>query len=455
MTTRISRTNGTPTLTTKCTFSAWVKRSDSSINNSGLDAALIETYTDSNNFAFIRFDGNDQIQIYGKTSAGNQIVCDTDAKFRDPNAWYHIVAVLDSTESTSSDRVKLYVNGELQTFQGSPTFPSGEVLFNKASATLNLGNSQKYTSNFHFDGQYSHVHFIDGLAYQASTFGETDSTTGEWKINTSPSVTYGTNGFFMFKDDASLNDDSGNGNNFTVSSGSIQKSEDCPSNVFATMSPIDVSGLNAGYSTLTNGNTRQDTVSASQNSGSRSTLAVNSGKWYVEAKAFGSASPEFRRIGILGMDSSTWRTATNSALTSHAEGYAYKSSGDKGNNGNEVSYANSYTNGDIVGIAFDADNGTIWFSKNGTWQNSATITEIQNGTTTNSAFSSIPMTRFYGFAATLAGATSNMGFEWNFGNGFFGTTAISSEGTNASGIGKFEYDVPTGYTALSTKGLNE
>ena len=46
-------------------------------------------------------------------------------------------------------------------------------------------------------------------------------------------------------------------------------------------------------------------------------------------------------------------------------------------------------------------------------------------------------------------------WEANFGNGYFGTTAISSEGTNASGIGKFEYDVPANYTALSTKGLNE
>ena len=46
-------------------------------------------------------------------------------------------------------------------------------------------------------------------------------------------------------------------------------------------------------------------------------------------------------------------------------------------------------------------------------------------------------------------------YQFNFGNGYFGTTAISSEGTNASGIGKFEYDVPSGYTALSTKGLNE
>ena len=235
MSTRISRSNGAPTLTTKCTFSAWVKRSDNAIGNSGRDCGIIETYTGANDYGWIRFDGSDQIQIYARNSSGNIIVCDTNAKFRDPNAWYHIVATLDSTESTSSDRVKLYVNGVRQTFQGSPTYPSGEVWFNRNSSTFNIGNSEKYTSNFQFDGQYSHVHFIDGLAYQASTFGSTDSTTGEWKINTSPTVTYGNNGFFLFKNDASLNDDSGNGNNFTLNSGSVQKTEDNPSNVFNTL----------------------------------------------------------------------------------------------------------------------------------------------------------------------------------------------------------------------------
>ena len=43
----------------------------------------------------------------------------------------------------------------------------------------------------------------------------------------------------------------------------------------------------------------------------------------------------------------------------------------------------------------------------------------------------------------------------NFGNGYFGTTAVSSAGTNASGIGTFEHDGPTGYNALSTLGLME
>ena len=42
----------------------------------------------------------------------------------------------------------------------------------------------------------------------------------------------------------------------------------------------------------------------------------------------------------------------------------------------------------------------------------------------------------------------------NFGQGYFGTTAVASAGSNASGIGTFEYDVPAGYTALSTKGLD-
>ena len=48
----------------------------------------------------------------------------------------------------------------------------------------------------------------------------------------------------------------------------------------------------------------------------------------------------------------------------------------------------------------------------------------------------------------------NQFVQYNFGNGYFASTAVSSAGTNASGNGIFEYDVPTGFTALSTKGLN-
>ena len=90
----------------------------------------------------------------------------------------------------------------------------------------------------------SHVHLCDGTySLSASDFGSTDSTTGEWKINTSPSVTYGTNGFFIMKDGNSVTDQSGNSNNFSVSNGTLTKTEDNPSNIFTTLNVISVNSL--------------------------------------------------------------------------------------------------------------------------------------------------------------------------------------------------------------------
>ena len=107
-------------------------------------------------------------------------------------------------------------------------------------------------------------------------------------------------------------------------------------------------------------------------------------------------------------------------------------------------------------VAIDCDNNYVYFGKNGTWQNSGDPTSGSSGTggvAITAATSTELRNYFFGCSdnANNGGST----FQFNFGNGCFGTTAISSEGTNASGIGKFEYDVPTGYTALCTKGLNE
>ena len=89
------------------------------------------------------------------------------------------------------------------------------------------------------------------------------------------------------------------------------------------------------------------------------------------------------------------------------------------------------------------DNHTITFYKNG----SALVSNVALSTTGRDVV--FPCSVFYN--------TNNTGIpqaSYNFGNGYFGTTAVSSAGTNASGIGIFEYDVPSGYTAISTKGLN-
>jgi hypothetical protein len=154
------------------------------------------------------------------------------------------------------------------------------------------------------------------------------------------------------------------------------------------------------------------------------------------------------RIGIISRLPQDTGATSSPGNNAYSVGY-YSVNGAYYISGSSTSYGNSYTNGDIIGIAMDLDNNRLFFSKNGTWQNSGDPTSSTGAITIPTSYSG-----FYHFAVSDQHDAENAGFTWNFGNGYFGTTAVSSAGTNASGIGIFEYDVPTGYTALSTKGLN-
>ena len=297
----------------------------------------------------------------------------------------------------------------------------------------------------------SHFHFIDGTAYDASAFGETDATTGEWVGKTSPSVTYGTNGFFILKDGNGITDQSGEGNDFTLGGGTLTDLKDNPDNVFATFSNLvpRTSTGSAIIPNFSNGNLSASFPS-SPNRNAPSTIAVSQGKYYAEFKPTNALSQN----GTFYIGINCLEDYTNGFLGDQM--YAYTDDGTKKTLGTYTSYGNSYANNDIIGIAFDATNGTVWFSKNGTWQNSATQSEIENGTTTNSAFSSLDTSKFWNITVTGYNETA---CSANFGNGYFGTTAITTNSGNgysgAEGSSKFNYTVPTGYSALSTKGLNE
>jgi len=201
--TSLTRTSGTSTNVDKCTFSAWVKRG----NLSDSDHILMGQYTDANNRAKILISEN-FLTYFEKTGGSTTANVKTTRKFRDTSAWYHIVVAFDSTQGTAADRIKFYVNGVQETALSHTDYVSqnGNIRVNESSAPIFIG--QDGNSGYYFDGSMSHVHFCDGTALAPTVFGSTDSTTGEWKINTSPSFTLGTNGFTILKDGNTITDQS-------------------------------------------------------------------------------------------------------------------------------------------------------------------------------------------------------------------------------------------------------
>jgi len=454
---------GTPTLRTKFTYSVWVKRS-----GLGAIGTIASMWADGNNHVVLRFNSDDTLVFYDYSSSSMITEVKTNAVFRDTFAWYHIVVAFDSTQGTAADRTKLYVNGVQQTSLATATYGA-----QNNTPSSNVSGTDHYLGargdGANYDGLMSHAHFIDGLAYPASTFGSTDSTTGSWKINTGPSVTYGTNGFFMFKDNASLNDQSGNSNNFTAQSGTLTKTEDNPSNVFCTISPLD--NMNASNTSIP-GKLENGNLSFINNDSNqiytRGSIGVKSGKWYWEAKQ-GSGTAWAIGICVEAMLTQTnnqfWDTTTVTGVAANGSGntlYINGGSGDSWNTSISVGASSIY------GFALDVDNRAFYIHHNGTYltANGNVGNPTSGGSRTGSVLGQlttrggtgglnyIPVGEYiYPFMGDLSTSNST-NLQMNFGNGFFATTAISSEGTNASGLGKFEYDVPAGYTALCTKGLN-
>jgi hypothetical protein len=279
----------------------------------------------------------------------------------------------------------------------------------------------------------AHVHFIDGLAYDASAFGETNAASGIWTPIASPSVTYGTNGFFLkFGSSGALGtDSSGNSNTFTVN-GSGTQTQDAPSNVFATMNPLFAGDPNLTYSV---GNLTLTATSENQRN-SVSTLAVSSGKYYCEmVSKVGTNYPGF---GIMDIGSVLQTSVLY--LGSSIDSYCMFQDGNYYTNGSAVSTGVTWGVDSIMGVAIDLDSATktIKFYKNGVEQHSATIATPANG---------------YCYVAVSHNTNGTIS-EINFGNGYFGTTAVASGNADGAGYGIFEYAPPTGYYSLCTKNIN-
>ena len=430
----LSRTTGTATNADKFTFSAWVKRS-----NLGSNQTLIGQYTDGNNRSEFGFISNDKLRWEFVLSGSNVATFETNRLFRDTSAWYHFVLAYDSTQSTSTDRFKLYVNGTQETSFSSSNYPSqnADSRWQTSGLTLNIG--QRGGNGQYFDGYMSHVAFVDGTALAPTVFGETDSTSGIWKFK-SPSATWGNNGFHLkFENSGALGtDSSGNTNTFTVN-GNLKQTIDTPSIVYPTWNV-----LASPDGTLSNGN-----LSNTAAHDTPATFGVTTGKWYWEYKRTNSTNS--LHYGICSTKKG-FRLIQNQMLNGESNSagaaiYIYESGTGSTGYGNagafsSVNYGSvstpSIANGDIVGCALDISSasGTLTFYKNGSSLGAATFTYDQ-------------VTPVYPFIRMNSGATTDV----NFGTGLFGTTAIASAGSNGNGS-LFEYDVPSNHYALNTKNIN-
>jgi hypothetical protein len=430
---------GTATSDKIFTMSFWTKRSNLSSTQQLVNAYDGTTGNDNQ----IKFNSSDQLSLT-VSSSGAEYFLTTTQLFRDVSAWYHIVFAYDSTQATSSNRYKLYVNGSQITSFGTANYPTQNLTYQffRNSNANRIGCAWGGSAEF-LNGYMSEFYFIDGQALTPSSFGETDSTTGIW-IPKQYSGTYGTNGFFLkFANSASLGtDSSGNGNNFTVNNlTSVDQSYDTPTNNFCTFNPLTNTGV-----TVSEGNLKG--VYSTNDANLRCTFGVNKGKWYWESKVLGTASGLLYGIIIENTPQTTGRADSAGIYGLQNAGTSFAYADTNGSRATSAGFPNPVAN-DIIQCALDLDNDKFYMGINGTFYNlSGTTANPATGSnatwTLDSSYDGVIWFPFYEFRSSAESTELNFGYP---------PFTISSGNADANGFGNFEYAVPSGYYALCSKNL--
>ena len=339
----LTRTPGSEGNRRTFTFSTWVK-----FATLKADTILFSSWVSSgaSSYQILVIDSDFRMRVADHST--NYLI--TTQKFRDVGSWYHIVWRSDTTDSTSGDRYQLYVNGSRVTAFDTESQPSlnfqGSV---NQTQPHYLGRNGYNLSMIYSDLYQAETHFLDGTAYNASFFGETNSDTGQWIPKKYTGGNYGTNGFYLKGQDSSAlgDDSSGNGNDFT-SSGLAANDQvtDSPTSNHCTLNPL----ITPATMTFTDGNLALSGYTASTSA--YGTFGLSSGKWFWQMVAQTNAM-----AGIAA-------TPNGSQYPGQAaDSYAMDlTNGQKYNNGSATTYGSGEISaGDVIGVAFDADGGTLKF----------------------------------------------------------------------------------------------
>ena len=424
----------------KATLSWWFKRAGGFGNEmtfigAGTSTRFLCRFSTSNQLVFRLSNGSSEYQTVSS------------AQFENSGDWYHVVWQIDVSQGTAANRSRVWVNGGELDDWASAAYPGQNTDvegMGENGAVQRIGSASTNTVQI-FDGYIAEFNFIDGSIVDVSTFGLTDTNSGQWIPKTLTGITYGSQGFRLkFQDSSSLGDDtSGQGNDFSATN-LVARNQfiDTPTNNFAVMGLVDQDVKQ----TLSQGAMQTTTTGTNNAYPMIPQFRPVTGKWYAELRIQNTGGGNTLAMGVYDYDrihtyggSGNYYVGHDGGTNGSGSALWYVHGGTKQlRQGNDTQSNPSFSLsvGDILGIVLDIDNNTLEFL--------------------NNSGSSIGKVGMLANRPAFA-AVSNMSgisFIWNFGqNGTFNGNETAGGNSDGNGIGNFYHTVPTGFLALCQDNL--
>ena len=436
---------------------------------------------------YISITSNQRLNFIGyvSDSVTHEIV--TTRRFRDPSAWYHFAIAVDTTQSTASNRIQIYVNGVKETAFDTETYPSQNAdlamnWYSTANAGTTVEQINDYYASQHEDyrmnGYLAEYHSVDGLSFFSDTSGTANTAFNinsfvEIKNDICIPVAYtgahGTQGYHLKFENTSV----GSGSSSTVGADSAGTNHwtsnnivatdcniaDSPENNMCILNPIGRRYGQSYIGTFDEGNLKvQSGGNATHVFG---TMAINQiasqGGVYFEVRmdSLDTSRTYFGVVGDNGVNNGN--SGSNDAsysfpikgmiasslfllATTHTDGTSV-----------DIRTGNTaYSNGDVAGIAILSD-GKFFIHRNGTYLKNASG-NVGNPSTGANELATIDLTE--GDWIPYVGYSSS--FTVNFGqDGSFNGNETSGGNQDANGIGDFMFAVPTNCLAICSSNMAE
>jgi len=450
------------------TISLWCKLSTPASGTAGRHSFFTARQPSNSEICYFMIDDNGRLSFQSLNSGGSNVMTQmSNRTFEDTSKFYHFMVAVDTTQSTNTNKIKMYVDGDQITDFSYSNYDGGtnyDLPFGNDNSTMYVG--EQNSSNYHLDGYMAEFNIVDGTAYTPSTFGLTDTSTGRWIPKSLAGISYGTHGArFEFANSAgqTIGDDtSGQGNDFTVSGfATTDVTTDSPTDLYPTLMDFQTSYPG----TYSEGNLRIDGGTNSQTSVGRSTLtfdAEDSTGYYWEVKniennGFGQ---NWNGYGMFGVDADNSTPSSGNLKPASGSHVTYRESGNivvkLGASGTEFDGGTAYfpktgnnsslpSGGDTIGIAVKG--GKVWFAKNGNWINPKQGHPGLDGTPAANNVTGR-------FRAVCMCYHSTSAQEINFGQRLtLGGTSTSDYSANNGG--RFVYNPPVGFRAIKQDNLPE